>query len=224
MKIFCCSDTHGKAPPLPKNVDFFLHAGDIYNQLGGKAKGVSPTDFAQMKNNCRELKAWRRKLCCPTFYVRGNHDTYDFCQLNLEDVSGKVKKLTDNLFLVGIGWSDYVFSQLPCEADLASICTSIFRETISQMKDGDHSIMLTHYPPFIKEKFADDLSPYCEGFNFNVIRKAVDALRPIAVIEGHTHQYNNSIFDYNGITVVNPSPKGMILEIEGNNVSIKCPQ
>lgn len=216
MKLFCCADTHGKAPPLCKDADVYLHAGDFYNLLGGKIHGVSHKDFARMKNNEQTMTEWRKSVSCPVYFVRGNHDTDDFFNIMKEDISGKIVKLKDGLFLFGIGWSGQFYFDIPLDRDIAVICDNLLKQSLQEMKDGDHSIILTHYPPCIPEKHGK-----CEeGFLFNPVRKMIDALKPILVVEGHTHQDAGKVFWYNKTLIAHPSVKGSLFEIEGSDMRL----
>jgi len=218
--IFCCSDTHGKAPPLPKKVDYLLHAGDFYNYLGELRHGMSEREFAGIKNNKRALTEWKKELSCPSFFVRGNHDTYDLQGVMSEDISGKLHRLSDGLVLVGIGWSGNHFCDLPMERDIIPICESLFDQAAAQMKQGEQSIILTHYPPYIEQLY----SSYDEGFVFKSVRKAMEAFRPVLLIQGHLHQSNGQVFTHDGMMIAHPGPVGMTIEVDGTNARIIAQQ
>jgi len=222
--IFCCSDTHGKAPPLPKKVDYFLHAGDFYDYLGQLRHGMSERDFAGLKNNKQILTEWKKNLSCPSFFVRGNHDVYDLHKIMSEDISGKLHRLSDGLVLVGIGWSGGVFCDLPLERDIIPICESLFDQAAAEMKQGEHSIILTHYPPYIEQFYSSYGEGYDEGFVFKAVKKAMEAFRPVLLIQGHLHQKNGITFTYDGTMIVHPGPVGMTIEIDEANVRIIAPQ
>lgn len=220
LKLFCCSDTHGESPPRPPDdTNFVLHAGDFYNLIGGKSKGLSHKEFARFKNNRTTLTEWKSNLKCPSLFVRGNHDTDDLYGIfgpdKEADVSGKVIQLRENLFLVGIGWSGQFYFELPEESDLAEVCYKVLTQATSEMKDGDHSIILTHYPSLLEG------SPRSEGFRFQTVERLVSALSPILLVEGHIHyDYPVVSVDKNGTVVLSPSSKGASVTLSDDQTQV----
>jgi len=215
MKIFCCSDTHGEIPPFAGEAECFCHAGDLYNYLGKRVQGVSEKDYAKMKNH-RGLVEWKQKIPCPCYFVKGNHDCYDLYNVMDQDLSEKIVQLADGLHLVGIGWSGSMYYDLPMERTLIPICERLLDQAVAQLKQGDHTIILCHFPPYYSF-----YGEYYEGFLFKTMTKMVEALRPLAIIQGHLHQLSGQAFTHEGTLLCFPGPQGMLLEVNGERVTAK---
>lgn len=210
MKIFCCSDTHGKAAPKPPNdAAIFLHAGDLYNQLCEN----------RPINNCDEvaMDSWRKN---EWHFVSGNHDVYDALGIvRHRDVTGCVSKIADKLFLIGLGWHGGAYYDLPLNLDISSLCDKVLRQCLLKMCNGDHSILLTHYPPILPNTPVGVLCPEEEGFSdpegyfYDSILDVINACKPKLVVCGHVHGLFGTDITYNGTRVIFPGPQGMTVEI-----------
>lgn len=222
MKIGCCSDTHGAVGPhrafqqnkLPSldGVDLVLHAGDLY-------EFDDITDDALL-----DTVDWLSKN--KVLFVHGNHDVTDRYQLMVNNVSGKVARLRDGLWLVGIGWGQAGVDgappdvALPSEAHLIPQCSRILKTALENMSDGDHTIVLTHYPALTpKALAAQNASGFgsTDGFFFDCVKKVCEALNPILVLQGHAHSMTGKAFDENGIKYFWPGPKGATFEVGDDN-------
>jgi len=193
MKFACVADTHSYGPPnLEGPFDAWLHAGDIYD---GRKKSFH--------------KGWFdiEKL----YIVHGNHDCNDHHGIFKKySATGLVTPLAPKLFLVGIGWTGEQYFELPTEECLAKCCQEVLRQCMFKMKNGDQSIVLTHY-------CALNGAIYCKnplGWFSSNINSVIDAIRPLVVIQGHKHSLAGKVWRYNNTIYINPGNKGMCLNID----------
>src|SRR5207244_1508540 len=94
--------------------------------------------------------------------------------------------VADRLFVAGIGWAGGRYFETPGEADLAPICDSLARLARRWVMPGDCLILLTHYPALLPELFP---WPHrTEGFMFACVRRRIEELGPVAVVQGHVHE------------------------------------
>jgi predicted phosphodiesterase len=199
MKIACVSDSHSHAPPAIQNVDFWLHAGDIYD---GRYKGLHD-GWLKMKE---------------IYAVRGNHDYYDHKSfLKTNDISGIVREVRPKFFIVGIGWCSNKYYDLPTESDMAKCCHEVLRQCLFKMKDGSQSIILSHYGPLTNRIIGGGSK---EGWFYESIQKVVEAIRPIAIVHGHTHDLAGQAYVKDGTLYVCTGPKGGILDTQSSTFSI----
>ena len=209
MKFRCLSDTHGEVPEGSGDSaeTAWLHAGDLCNQ------GVVSPEFSE------QLEIWHRKMHIPVYAVRGNHDCWSAAKClaaATSDVSGKTVRIAPNLFLAGVGWSGIAYYDLPSEANLQTVCEKVLKSARSQMAPGDRCLLLTHYPAKIPiYKFDGDSDV---GFLFNCVAALIEALKPLAVIQGHVHGffYTDAIYKVGeqNILIVNPGPEGGTLTLD----------
>ena len=207
LKIFCLSDTHGCAPARvsDQGVTAWLHAGDIFN-VGSASEA-------------REMKTWSLSRRAPIFSVRGNHDCGDGMKsldTRFRDISGKVVEVAPRLFVAGIGWSGMICFDIPGEAELETVCKKILLRAKMQMTADDSCILLTHYPAWTPKLFPTQTDKW--GRMFDCIRELIDALRPLAVIQGHIHQlfmehaiYRTYAFES---MIAFPGPGGAVLYVD----------
>jgi len=199
MKIACVSDNHSHAPPPIQDVDFWLHAGDIYDGRNHKLHD-----------------SW---LKIPEIYaVRGNHDYYDhkkFMKPEVE-VTGIVREVRPGFFIVGIGWCSNRFFELPLNDNIAKCCHEVLRQCLFKMKDRDQSIILSHYAP-LTDKIVGGSK---EGWMYNSIQKVVEAIKPIAVVYGHIHDLFGQTYVKDGTLYICAGPKGGVLDTQSSTFSI----
>lgn len=212
LKFICCSDTHDRLPPdlSDEGVTAWLHAGDIYNN-GFRHRGPNP------HSGQRKLLAWLDSKKMPVLAVRGNHD----CSFRHEfidkcDAGGKCVALAPKLWGLGVGWAGGAYYDLPTERDLRSICASVEREVTLKAMPGDSFILLTHYPPMIKELYTMHGNP--EGWVSESVKELVDKFKPMVVVQGHIHHLFglNSVYEGNDFSsmIVSPGPNGGYLYID----------
>lgn len=206
MKFICHSDTHGRVPTVPEDTDLsdvsgWLHAGDLYDRLPLK---TARCDFDS-------LSSWAADK--NIYVVNGNHDVSDPSGVfKTNGVTGRVVQLEDSLFLVGVGWSGGRFCDLPRETDIEDVISGLKRQIQFKMKEGDRSVLLTHYPPAtpeIMERVTGDPS----GWLFDSVKGFVDWLKPVAVIQGHVHQFFGMKYAHGPTLMVFPGPTGGMLSI-----------
>ena len=183
MKFLCCSDTHGRVPPAldEQGATAWLHAGDVYNclKLGRKPEG---------RNDFDKMKSWLAQRPIPVYASAGNHDCMNPCNFDMcYDVD--IAKITPKLSLVRIGWHNEKFDDIPMESTIAKVVERAMRTAYRSMKDGDHSILLCHWPPSLPPNSIPGIELKQEhGWIFRSVEMMVDALRPSAAIFGHLHQ------------------------------------
>lgn len=209
MRIGICSDTHGDPlPEFPTDCELILHAGDLY-------------DFDDLHNTEKAVKLVEQIAAHKVVFVRGNHDITDRLKLMATcDISRKLARLADGLWIAGIGLGcghrdgKKIEVMTPTEGGLVSICGQVLQLAIENMKEGDRSILLTHYPARLPE---DKLN---EGFYFDCVFQVCQALRPLVVIQGHTHRDFGKKIEHDGMIFVWPGPDGMVLELSQDDVKI----
>jgi Icc-related predicted phosphoesterase len=213
VDVFCCSDTHGSVPNPAEGADLILHAGDFYNRPRVKRPPEISDELDRYVNVVLEDRSW--------FAVRGNHDCVDplgFFSYP-HDVGGRVEVLDDGTFLVGIGWHGEVFYELPDNRAMSHMCAATLMACARKMRDGDRSILLTHYCPT-----GAGLPPE-EGWFYEPLRDMMDALRPLAVIQGHSHPFFGMTWvdEEFGTKVICPGPEGVILRVDGGSLTLLPP-
>lgn len=200
MKFACLSDTHGRAPSMSLDgCDVVLHAGDFYNELGvaGWEEG----------NRIERLKEWIKDLTIPAYGVRGNHDCEDPAEWFLKHHGAGVHELAPHLFLIGLSWTGERYFDLPLETDMGKHAQEVMKQACWKMKDGDMSIVLTHWP-------GDYKTEVVPGFVLQVVRKLTEAVRPLAVVTGHIHDLANHSYDWNGTLIVHAGKRGCLLDVD----------
>jgi Icc-related predicted phosphoesterase len=169
-----CSDTHGDAMPDwgHQPLAAVLHGGDVYD-ADDEFEAISPPRVAPPR--------------IPILAVRGNHDCEDPLGFftAADDITGGLRLLAGGLWVAGIGFAPTYYYDLPGETDIAPQCQQLLRMARRQVMPGERIILLTHYPPAL-----DVLPP--DRWTYACIAKLVDELQPLAVIQGHVHQWAGS--------------------------------
>lgn len=203
IRIGCCSDTHGKPLPAFESADLIVHAGDLY-------------DFDKLPNDAHAVKIVEYIRDNRVVFVRGNHDVTDPLKLMKADLSARVAKIAPGLWLAGIGMGcagdDAVM--LPDEGHLVPLCRKVIDQAVAQFSEGDHCIVVTHYPAKVAEAAPHYRGQSTRGFFFDCVRVLCDAMQPITVIQGHTHSMNGKVLQSNGLQYAWPGPRGMMLEVD----------
>jgi Icc-related predicted phosphoesterase len=155
--------------------------------------------------------------------VHGNHDCEDpEAIFSKHGITGSIKQLADDVFVVGLGWHGQYYYDLPREMDLKNVASSLARQAISHVPNGSRIIILTHYPALMPEIFRYHGNP--EGWMFQSVTDLIRVLSPLMVVQGHVHELFGTACKYklhNGeTTVVNPGPRGVCAEIEGFSVRL----
>jgi predicted phosphodiesterase len=208
MKIGICSDTHGEPlPEFPTDCEIILHAGDLY-------------DFDDLHDSIKATKIVEQVTTRKVVFVRGNHDITDRMKIMATcDISGKLARL-GNIWVVGLGLGcghrdgRKIEVMIPTEGGLIGICSQLLGLATENMKDGDSSILLTHYPARLPGEKVN------EGFYFDCVFKVCQALRPLVVVQGHTHRDFGKVIEYDGMTFVWPGPAGKVLELSSSGIKI----
>ena len=199
MKFGIISDTHTIHEPPKDDVLFWLHAGDLYDYI----------------LSLKKHSAWLEKKM---YVVRGNHDIKDEHGIfdAQRDLTGKIKRV-DDYWLVGIGWAQGI-NQTPTELGLSIVCGDVFKQCARMIEKNDKVILVSHYPPRIPKVLdPEDI----EHSFYTCVYEMIDELKPILVVTGHCHTEFGKTYRYKESTIVFPSWRGMIAEVEGKTVSCK---
>ena len=209
LKFFCFADVHGGALPnvAESGLDGWLFAGDLYGRPTGNALFIA-------RRFAREAEDWIASRGKPVFTVRGNHDCKDgsgFFERSSEVTWGKVLPAATGLVVAGIGWHGDRFYDLPCEEYLAKYCSRVEGEC-ARLPAGTRVILLSHYtarlPGFVPGEWQG------VGMAFDCIRALMEAIRPIAAVQGHVHESFGRCVSHAGCLLVCPGPKGGVLTVD----------
>jgi len=200
LVISAFSDTHGERPTTIRG-DVVLHAGDIYED-DTHVEGV------------KEWAAIQKKILA----VRGNHDGFD----PVGFFNGReftVAELEPGLWVVGIGFATQNLSMglyaIPTEHKLAQVVAEVLKETTVRIPQGANVILLSHYAPTSVFAVAH------EGFIFNCIPKACEALHPVALLYGHIHQFFGRTCSVAGVPAYSLGPKGLTFTVEDGTIHVR---
>ncbi len=219
MRIFSCSDTHGNAPPaVPPGIDVVLHAGDIYD--GPALRDLDDDDRAVTRILLSPVADWFSQQGVPTHLVAGNHDVNDPLDLfsDEQNINGRLVQVGSRLWVGGVGWSGAIFADLPLEADLQLVCSSVQRQARRLLKPRDRVILLGHYPAWL-ESTSRATRPNC----YDCLTDLLQELPVTLLIEGHLHQLAGQHWRHGAATIVSAGKRGVVVEIEdetGDVVSI----
>jgi Icc-related predicted phosphoesterase len=130
----------------------------------------------------------------PVFAVRGNHDTVDEYRAfrSADDVTGRVAKLGDGLYVAGVGWRGELYYELPTESDLRSVCDAVERHSRRLVMPSDRLVLLTHYPPRLPGMREIERDVRDGGTWYDCVRELADAIRPVAIVQGHVHRWSGT--------------------------------
>lgn len=224
QRLICFSDTHDVLPPVIDRPDVVavLHAGDFYSGANLEAirdarpgdQGMAEWITGEQRRVAEWLGHWHTPICA----VRGNHDTDDpwgffhACQ----DVTGRVVRIAEGLFVAGIGWHGQAASDLPGESELPQICQTLRRQVLRILRLTDRLIVLSHYPPAVAE-IADRLK--C-GPGSACVREFIAETAASACIFGHIHESaglsGELVVEERRILLACPEADGSILSIPQN--------
>ena len=207
--LLCCSDTHGRFPPMATAPPplAFLYAGDYYDRA---QRSTGPKDSAPAE--------WLTSAAAPVYAVRGNHDQDDphgFFARSI-DAGGAIQQLAPSLFIAGLGWHGERYFELPREIDLERVCDRLRTMAAAKLGPADRLVLLTHYPAEMPAVFS--FRPRRSGWWFACVRRLIDNLRPIAVVQGHIHQLegHSAAYEVEGrsVLIAFPGPRGMKIAID----------
>jgi Icc-related predicted phosphoesterase len=109
---------------------------------------------------------------------------------------------------IGMGCGSEGSVATPNDALLATVCARLLKAAVENMKEGDQTILLTHYPARMPEAHRE------EGFFFDCVWQVCQALQPSVVIQGHAHRSFGKVFERDGMTFFWPGPEGGIVEVK----------
>lgn len=201
-RIFVFSDVHGGAmPEYPEDrLDAWAFAGDLYEDgLSGQYPGAA-----------RYVRDWLLSRTKPVFSVRGNHDTRDparFFATSRDLSHGRVERLGDGIAIAGIGWAGQRCHDLPEDTQFYGHWEEL--EKGLQAAGGPKAIvLLTHYPPLVAGLFD------APGKAYPSIRRIIDDLMPLAVVQGHVHEWFGRTGRLGRTLVASPGPRGGVLSVD----------
>jgi Icc-related predicted phosphoesterase len=73
---------------------------------------------------------------------------------------------------------------------------------------GEKLILLTHYPPKLPELPCGQLS---ENWTYRCVAELIDELQPIAVVQGHVHEWFGRQWRRGSTLIVSPGPGAGVL-------------
>jgi Icc-related predicted phosphoesterase len=218
-RLMCCSDTHGKAPPVPQGapVHAWLHAGDAY-----EGPTIAHDDEEPLPGDpiAEPMRAWLRTCGAPIYGVHGNHDVADPYGWfgSIEAVDRRVARLAPRLVIVGIGWNGEKYYELPGESDLQRVCNSARRQVLRLTLPSDRIVLLTHYPPRMPGLFPMKHSTATEPGS-EAVANFLREVRPVLVVQGHEHFWFGRTADVEleggrRCLIVNPGASGMLVVVD----------
>ncbi|MGC9107383.1 MAG: metallophosphoesterase family protein [Infirmifilum sp.] len=182
IRLLALSDVHGKEDIVDKFLEWVKRDNVSYDIIVAAGDIGNPQRPGSM---CRILAKISRVLQKPVYYVKGNWDVEDDCDVpkvfNL-DATGPI--YLNDIALVGHGRSAEPFR---LEHQVKTI------------------ILVTHYPPFSildKGKVIDSYhhSPHAGVIEINYL---IDYYRPNVHIFGHSHSFGGLEIEHNGTLYVN---------------------
>ncbi|HEX8912833.1 MAG TPA: metallophosphoesterase [Humisphaera sp.] len=229
-RLLCCSDTHGQLPPVldETGATAWLHGGDVAD--GPTLSGDDSSPFA---DPLREpIARWFASRPVPVLAVRGNHDTADEFHAfrSADDVTGRVVKVADGLFVAGVGWHGGWYGELPRESDLRPVCDAVERHVRRIVMPSDRLVLLTHYPPRLPGMREMERDVRDGGTWYDCVHELAEATSPVAVVQGHIHQWagTSQTVELGGwaVTIFHPGRSGGTLCVDrarGGGVTIEWP-
>ncbi len=149
----------------------------------------------------------------PIYCIPGNHDSkgymlwlrrfYPF----IVDVSFRVVE-TDKAVIVGVPGNDLAF--WPGESLMEEETFELTMNLCGSGNRGKRLILLAHYPPS-GTAIDGRRHPIPDAGGSRLVRRIVEALRPDLCVCGHYHQACGKKDRIRATMVVNPGPRGMIV-------------
>lgn len=197
MKILAFVDLHGSITTLRKiikrakkpDIDIVINAGD--HTIFGERQAFI----------LRELN----KIKKPVLIIHGNHESETsvrkLCKRmkNCIFIHDKVFRKNNHIFF---GWGSGGFSLIDRSFEKSA------KKHRNQFKNKK-MILITHAPPY-KTKIDKIMEEHCGNKS---IRKFIIKQRPVLAVSGHLHENSGKQCKLGRTRIINPGPKGKILEI-----------
>jgi len=210
MKILAFVDLHSKHGS-PEYVDFYTSLKYI-KKLKKLAKKEKPDvvlfagDASLFENHLEELMKEISQIHKNILVIHGNHETPNvmkkLCSIydSLKFIHKKAVKIGDYTF---IGFSGEGFLRADEEMEK-------FIKKIKPKIKGKKTILITHAPPY-KTKLDKIGKEYCGN---KTITKFIQSNKNIILaVCGHIHENAGKKDKINKATIINPGPKGEIIEL-----------
>ena len=206
MKLLVFGDTHGLTDfshllSKAREADVLLCVGDV-------------TDFGfDIQEVAAGLASLARESGKPLIVTHGNHEEGDLASAlapfeRVVYVHGRVHE-HDGLLVYGFGGGGFRTHEPAVEEFL--------RQSHERFgsRDGVY-VWLFHGPP---HDTGTDVVPGLGPTGSVTKRELLEELRPHVVLVGHIHEAWGCVEDVSGVTVVNPGPEGLLLEVYSNTNS-----
>lgn len=210
MKILAFVDLHSKQGS-PEYVDFY-HSMQYIKKLEEKAKKHKPDvivcagDISLFENHIEELMKRISRIGKKILIIPGNHETglliKKICSFydNMHDINKKIQQVDDYAF---IGFTGEGFLRRDKELEN-------FIKKIQPKIKGKKIILVTHAPPY--ETKLDRIGrQHCGNKTVSNFIKANKNI--VLEICGHIHENAGKEDKLNKAILINPGPKGKIIEI-----------
>ncbi len=204
MKVLAFSDFHGLFGftdhfiEVKKKID--LHEPDLLLLCGDLQDRGS---IKLLENRIKSL------LYSPIFFVWGNSEEQLDITRELENAINlhlKIREI-DGFHFVGLGGDEY-----DVKRDVGEMREMLKKTPLK----GENLIIMSHVPPFNTVDSCND------GRNVGVaeLRDLIEDFKPILVLCGHIHEQVQKLALIGSSRICNVGPKGVLITIEGKQVSI----
>ncbi|MCX8147103.1 MAG: metallophosphoesterase [Candidatus Woesearchaeota archaeon] len=198
MKILAFVDSHGNMNVLKEvgqkakksDVDMVICAGDV---------STFEQDIAKIIKGLDEIGV-------PVLIIPGNHES----EKTLKEIASKSKnivylnkgmlRIKDYVF---VGFSANGFAERDPEFD------RWVKKVKKEFRKEDKIILVTHAPPY-NTKLDNIMGSHCGNKD---VRKFIETTNISLGISGHIHETAGREDSIKGRKIVNPGPKGMVIEV-----------
>ncbi|MCX8183809.1 MAG: metallophosphoesterase family protein [Crenarchaeota archaeon] len=199
MRVFACTDVHlrlsllEEALKTSKDADLAVFLGDLTVYGKGLDAGLE------------KLKALNDNV----FIIPGNNETpeelgHKASILGIVCLHGE-KKVFKGFTFAGVGGSLPTPFNTPFE-----IGEDEFKRVLSGFKGLNRLVLLSHTPPF---NTSLDLTSMGEHIGSVELRRFIEEESPLACLCGHVHERAGLSERIGETLVINPGPRGMLIEL-----------
>ncbi|MEM2599966.1 MAG: metallophosphoesterase family protein [Thermoproteota archaeon] len=199
LKVFACSDIHlrlqllEEALKTSRHADLAVFLGDL--TVYGKGLDAALEKLGSLNDN--------------VLAIPGNNETPDELE-EKASVRGIVSLHARRMVFKGFTFAG-VGGSLPTPFNTPfEIGEEEFKRVLSGFKGLDRLILLSHTPPF---NTSLDLTSMGEHIGSVELRRFIEEEAPLACLCGHVHERAGLSERIGGTLVVNPGPRGMLIEL-----------